>query len=59
MGDFNFNLLNSNDKLTENFVDMMFDKGYYPLINKPTRITTKSSKTIITFGPMQNVVSKF
>ena len=46
MGDFNFNLLNSNDKLTENFVDMMFDHGYYPLINKPTRITTKSSKTI-------------
>ena len=46
MGDFNFNLLNSSDKLTENFVDMMFDHGYYLLINKPTRITTKSSKTI-------------
>ena len=40
MGDLNFNLLNSNDKLTENFVDMMLDHGYYPLINKPTRITT-------------------
>ena len=25
---------------------MMFDHGYYALINKPTRITTKSSKTI-------------
>ena len=46
MGDFNFNQLNSNDKLTENFGDMMFDHGYYPLIYKPTRITTKSSKTI-------------
>ena len=48
MGDFNFNLLNSNDKLIENFLDIMFDHGYYSLISKPTRITTKStgSKTI-------------
>ena len=36
MGDFNLKILNSNDKLTENFVGMMFDHGYNPLINEPT-----------------------
>ena len=59
MGDFDFNLLNSNDKLTENFVHMMFDHGYYPLINKPPQITTKSSKTIDHIWTNADVVSKF
>ena len=39
MGDFNFNLLNS-DRNTDAFVDEMFFNGNYPLISKPTRIST-------------------
>ena len=46
-GDFNIDLLsydvNHNSK---NFVDMMFSAGYYPLINKPTRITNISTTII-------------
>jgi len=46
MGDLNLNLLDTNDNLIEQFIDVMFDDGYLPLINKPTQITEKSSKTI-------------
>ena len=44
--DFNFNLLDSVDHRTGAFVETMFSFNYYPLINKPTRITEKSSSTI-------------
>ena len=46
MGDFNFNLLNLLDKNTEMFTDAMFNNNFYPLINKPTRITDSHSSTI-------------
>ena len=46
MGDFNLNLLNFNDQNTELFTDTMFTYKYYPLINKPTRITATSSTAI-------------
>ena len=59
MGDFNFNLLNSTDKLTQNFVDMMFDMDTIPLSINPLELEQKVVKQLITFGPMQNVVSKF
>ena len=59
MDDFVFNLLNSNDKLTENFVDMMLDHRYYPLINKSFELQQKVLKQLSIFGPMQNVGSKF
>ena len=39
MGDFNFNLLNP-DRNTDSLVDEMFSNGNYPLISKPTRIST-------------------
>ena len=44
MGDFNFNLLNR-DRNTDAFVDEMFSNSNYPLICKPTRIST--SMTLI------------
>ena len=46
LGDSNFNLLDSLDHHTDAFVETMFSFSYYPLINKPTRITEKSSSTI-------------
>ena len=39
MGDFNIDLLDIKNNNTENYVETMFDYNYYPLINKPTRIT--------------------
>ena len=45
-GDFNFNLLDSLNHHTDAFVETMFSFNYYSLINKPTRITEKSSSTI-------------
>ena len=44
MGDLNFNLLDISDKKIEQFTDIMFN--FYPLINKPTRITDSSSSAI-------------
>ena len=46
MGDFNFNLLNLLEKNTKMFTDAMFNNSFYPLINKPTRITDSHSSTI-------------
>ena len=46
MGDFNLNLLDLSDKKTEQFTDIMFNYNFYPLINKPTRITDSSSSAI-------------
>ena len=50
IGDFNFNLLNLLDKNTKMFNDAMFNNNYYPLINKPTRITDSHSSTIDHIG---------
>ena len=46
MGDFNFDLLNLTDTYTESFTDTMFSFKFYPLINKPSRITDTSSSAI-------------
>ena len=46
MGDFNFDLLDSSDQLTESFTDTMFSFNYYHLINKPTRITENKHSAI-------------
>ena len=46
-GDFNINLLSYDVyRSSKEFVDMMFSYGYYPLINKPTRITNISTTII-------------
>jgi len=47
LGDFNINLLKHNmHKPTENFLNMLLSYGYYPLIDKPTRITTDTATLI-------------
>ena len=43
MGDFNVNLLKQDrHPPTKHFLDTLLGHGFYPLINKPTRITTES-----------------
>ena len=39
MGNFNIDLLDIQNVSTETYVELMFDYNYYPLINKPTRIS--------------------
>ena len=39
MGDFNIDLLDVKNENTETYVESMFDYNFYPLVNKPTRIT--------------------
>ena len=47
MGDYNINILNfATCSATADFVDSMYSYGFFPLINRPTRIKT-SSATII------------
>ena len=38
LGDFNYNILDCEKPQITDFVDQMFDNGFAPLINKPTRI---------------------
>ena len=46
-GDFNINLLKYNkNQPTKEFVDMMYSFGLYPLISKPTRITSEGATLI-------------
>jgi len=43
MGDYNINLLKHNaHQPTKNFLDTLLTYGFYPLINKPTRITSQT-----------------
>ena len=43
LGDININLLQCNsDNQTSEYLDMVFDLGYMPLITKPTQITNHS-----------------
>jgi len=47
MGDYNINLLNTDKHLqTSEFVDIIFGFGYYPLINKPTRVKNMTATSI-------------
>ena len=39
MGDFNIDLLDVKNENTETYVESMSDYNFYPLVNKPTRIT--------------------
>ena len=44
MGDFNLDLLHySTHSPTQEFIDSLFSYGFYPLISKPTRITSHSA----------------
>ena len=46
MGDFNIDLLACESQYTETYTDIMFDNNFYPLINKPTRVTTTRCSAI-------------
>lgn len=47
MGDFNINIINSDThKSTNNFIDLMISNSLYPMISKPTRITSHSATLI-------------
>ena len=46
LGDFNINLLMSTDRNVKTFIDLFTSYGYYPCINKPTRVS-KQSATVI------------
>ena len=46
-GDFNIDLLKNNiHTSTKNVLDMMYSLGMYPLISKPTRVTSMSATLI-------------
>ena len=47
VGDFNLNLLDyETNKKVKNFVNLLFQHGLMPLINKPTRVTRRSATLI-------------
>ena len=47
MGDFNLNLTNyQSHNLTGEFLDMMYFNTFFPLITRPTRITSHSATLI-------------
>ena len=45
LGDFSLNLLNSKND-TQTFVNQLFTNGFYPRIDKPTRVTEHSATLI-------------
>ena len=45
MGDLNYHLLQDSHTLMHDFMDIMYDHSFYPIINKPT--ITQSSSTCI------------
>ena len=46
-GDFNIDILRyDTHSESKNFVDLMFSMGFMPKLNKPTRITLDSAKSI-------------
>ena len=46
MGDMNYDLIKTDDKLVNEFKDVFFDNLYYPIITKPTRITNTTATCI-------------
>ena len=46
-GDFNINLINADShQPTSNFLDVLYSASIFPLINRPTRITSHSATLI-------------
>ena len=46
-GDFNINLLNADShQPTSDFLDVMYSASFFPLINRPTRVTSQSATLI-------------
>ena len=45
-GDFNYDLLQAENRYTSKFNETMFDHGFYSSINKPTRITSSNATVL-------------
>ena len=45
-GDYNYNILDCEKPHISNFVDEMFENGFIPLINKPTKISLNSASLL-------------
>ena len=45
-GDLNYDLANCENEHVSNFTEIMFENCYFPLINKPTRITDSSASVL-------------
>ena len=45
-GDFNYDLSNEDNEHVCNFIEMMLEGHYFPVINKPTRITDTSATVL-------------
>ena len=43
MGDYNLNIMNHTNELTGEFSDVMYSKMFFPLITRPTRITSHTA----------------
>ena len=57
-GDFNINLLNQDmHKGTNDFIDQLFSLGLYPLIYRPSRITTSSATLIDNNSQINQIVT--
>ena len=46
-GDFNYDLLQAENRCTSKFIETMFDHCFYSMINKPTRITSSSATVLV------------
>ena len=46
LGDINIDFLKYNDVQTSEYLDMLFDLGFMPVITKPTRVTDHTSSLI-------------
>ena len=45
-GDFNYDLLQAENRYTSKFIETMFDHCFYSMINKPTRITSSNATVL-------------
>ena len=56
LDDFNYNILDCEKPQITDFVDQMFDNGFAPLINKPTRIS-QNNATLLDYIWSNSLVS--
>ena len=54
-GDFNYDLSNQDNEHVSNFIEMMLEGHYFPVINKPIRITDTSPTVLTTSGQIYTI----
>ena len=50
MGDWNLNIMNSSHNLTSLFLDLLYSRMFFPLITRPTRITSHTASLVNIFS---------